>query len=108
MVDTPPCESLIELEDVLVTAEGSELALTGGDGQVIKADHLACHRLDSLVVGAWLSNQQMLQDEVKVFRCCQAAAFPNANQAAQVLAAAAETAAVQIHGSVGLASQIPG
>ena len=37
MVDTPPCESLIELEDVLVTAEGSELALTGGDGQVIKS-----------------------------------------------------------------------
>ena len=49
MVDTPPCESLIELEDVLVTAGGSELALTGGDGQVIKADHLACHQLDSPV-----------------------------------------------------------
>ena len=105
MVDTPPCESLIELEDVLVTAEGSELALTGGDGQVIKADHLACHRLDSLVVGAWLSNQQqLLQDEGKFFQCCQAAAFPSANQAAQALAAAAETAAVQIHGSAGLAS----
>ena len=41
--------SLIELEDVLVTAGGSELALTGGDGQVIKADHLACHQLDSPV-----------------------------------------------------------
>ena len=106
MVDTPSCElvSLIELEDVLVTAEGSELALTGGDGQVIKADHLACHRLDSLIVGAWLFHQQLLQDEVKVFRCCQAAAFPSANQAAQALAAAAETAAVQIHGSAGLAS----
>ena len=49
MVDTPPCESLIELEDVLVTAEGSELALTGGDRQVIKANHLACHQLDSPV-----------------------------------------------------------
>ena len=33
MVEIPPCESLIELEDVLVTAGGSELALTGGDGQ---------------------------------------------------------------------------
>ena len=39
MAEIPPCESLIELEDVLVTAGGSELALTGGDGQVIKADH---------------------------------------------------------------------
>ena len=44
-----PVNSLIELEDVLVTAGGSELALTGGDGQVIKADHLACHQLDSPV-----------------------------------------------------------
>ena len=49
MVDTPPCESLIELEDVLVTAGGSELALTGGDGQVIKADHPACHQLGTPV-----------------------------------------------------------
>ena len=49
MAEIPPCESLIELEDVLVTAGGSELALTGGDGQVIKADHLACHQLDSPV-----------------------------------------------------------
>ena len=40
MVDTPPCESLIQLIYVLVTAGGSVLALTGGDGQVIKADHL--------------------------------------------------------------------
>ena len=47
MVDTPPCKSLIELIDVLVTAGYSELA--GGDGQVIKADHLACHQLDSPV-----------------------------------------------------------
>ena len=49
MVDTPPCKSLIDLIDVLVTAGGSVLALTGGDGQVIKADHLACHQLDSPV-----------------------------------------------------------
>ena len=57
-----------------------------------------------LVVDAWHPNQQLLQDEVKVFRCCQAAAFPSANQAAQALAAAAETAAVQGLGSAGLAS----
>ena len=41
--------SLIQLEDVLATAGGSVLALTGGDGQVIKADHLACHQLDTPV-----------------------------------------------------------
>ena len=44
-----------------------------------------------LVVDAWHSNQQLLQDEVKVFWCCQAAALPSANQAAQALAAAAES-----------------
>ena len=44
-----------------------------------------------LVVDAWHSNQQLLQDEVKVFWCCQAAALPNANQAAQALAAAADS-----------------
>ena len=38
---TPLLESLIELADVLATTGGSELALTGGDWQVIKADHLA-------------------------------------------------------------------
>ena len=31
----------MELVDVLATTGGSELALTGGDGQVIKADHLS-------------------------------------------------------------------
>lgn len=51
--------SLIELEDVLVTAGGSELALTGGDGQVIKADHLACHQLDTPVQS----------NSIKVFLC---------------------------------------
>ena len=49
MVDTPPCKSLIKLIDVLVTAGGSELTLTGGDGQVIKADHPACHQLGTPV-----------------------------------------------------------
>ena len=41
--------SLIEFEDVLATTGGSELAITGGDGQVIKADHLASHQLDTPV-----------------------------------------------------------
>ena len=70
MVDTHPWKSLIELVDVLATTGGSELALTGGDGQVIKADHLSWHQLDTpvqwniikvfsvftslLVVDAWL------------------------------------------------------
>ena len=106
MVDTHPWKSLIELVDVLATTGGSELALTGGDGQVIKADHLSWHQLDTpvqwniikvfsvftslLVVDAWHPNQQLLHDEVKIFWRCQAAALPSANQAAQALAAATE------------------
>ena len=46
MVDTHPWKSLIELVDVLATTGGSELALNGGDGQVIKADHLAWPNID--------------------------------------------------------------
>ena len=52
-------ESLIELVDVLATTGGSELALTGGDWQVIKADHLAWHQLDTPV--QW--------NIIKVFLC---------------------------------------
>ena len=48
--------------------------------------------LSSLVVGACLVNQQLLQDEIKVPGSCQAATLPSANQAAHALAAAAENA----------------
>ena len=46
---TWPIWSLVELKNVFVTAGGSEVALTGGAGQVIKANHLACHQLDTPV-----------------------------------------------------------
>ena len=46
---TWPIRSLIELKNVFAAAGGRVVALTGGAGQVVEANHLACHQLDTPV-----------------------------------------------------------
>ena len=39
--------SLVQFKDIIATTGGSGLAVAGGGGQVIKADHIVCHQLDT-------------------------------------------------------------
>ena len=66
---------------ILATAGHHVLALTGGGGQVIKANHLTCQKnaIKLLITGACLVYEQLLQDKFKVPGSFQADAFPSAN-----------------------------